>query len=60
MLLPQHEYETVGRIHTENESQNLINQITLLLDKYKIDYKPIFANQTAYDEIVEKVIRIVS
>ena len=38
----------------------LINQITWLLDKYKIDYKPIFANESAYDDIVEKVIRIVS
>lgn len=59
MLLPQHEYETVGRIHTEEESQSIINQITLLLDKYKIDYKPIFTNESAYDDIVEKVIKII-
>lgn len=49
------EYNPIGRIHTEEESEAIRNKIISSLDFFNIPYETIDGNEYAYDVILKKV-----
>lgn len=58
-LTRHHKYENEGRIHNEEEAQNIRKELMSALDKYKVEYSTIPSSKDDYDRIVDDVVAIV-
>lgn len=49
------EYKTVGRLHNEEQSDKLYNEIKDLLDIVNPDYEVVEATQEGYEKVIEMI-----
>lgn len=49
------QYRTVGRLHNEEQSDKLYNEIKDLLDTVNLEYKTVEATQDGYEEVIKMI-----
>lgn len=49
------QYKTVGRLHKEEQSDKLYNEIKDLLDIVNPDYEVVEATQDGYEKVIEMI-----